>query len=142
MEKERMLSIKELTETINVSRSTVIRWIIEGKIKALKFGRQWRFKPSEISQWLKNGEPAKLKKSRFSLEVKIKDGQVDEEALNIYENRSDDLLAQNIETENGTPEIQQEKRDEAIRLIRSWREGNEQEHQETWEYLKRVLDND
>jgi hypothetical protein len=29
-----------------------------------------------------------------------------------------------------------------IRLLRSWREGNEQEQQDTWEYLKRALDED
>jgi len=29
-----------------------------------------------------------------------------------------------------------------IKLLRSWREGNEQEQQDTWEYLKRALDED
>lgn len=91
MEKERMLSIKELTETMNISRSTLLRWIGEGRIKALKFGRQWRFKPSEISQWLEHGEATEPKKKRFSLEGMIEDGQVDEKALDevtkIWESR-------------------------------------------------------
>lgn len=37
------------------------------------------------------------------------------------------------------------KNEEAIQLLRSWRESSEedqQEQQETWEYLKRVLDED
>lgn len=38
--------------------------------------------------------------------------------------------------------IQQAKNKAAIRLLRSWREGDEQEQRETWEYLKRVLDED
>ncbi len=31
---------------------------------------------------------------------------------------------------------------EAIRLLDSWREGNAQEQRETWEYLKRALNED
>ena len=68
MEREKMLSVKEVTETLNISRNTVIRWIAEGRIKALKFGRQWRFRPSDISQWLEHGEAVKPKKKRYSLQ--------------------------------------------------------------------------
>jgi hypothetical protein len=32
--------------------------------------------------------------------------------------------------------------DAAIQLLQSWREADEQEQQETWEYLKRALDED
>jgi hypothetical protein len=31
---------------------------------------------------------------------------------------------------------------EAIALLRSWRDGDEQEQRETWEYLQKVLDED
>lgn len=40
---------------------------------------------------------------------------------------------------------QMAKNEAAIQLLRSWRESSEedrQEQQETWEYLKRVLDED
>ena len=37
----------------------------------------------------------------------------------------------------------QRARNEAgIRLLREWRKGDEQEQRETWEFLKRVLDQD
>ena len=29
-----------------------------------------------------------------------------------------------------------------IRLLRSWRDADDTEHKETWEYLRRVLDED
>lgn len=32
--------------------------------------------------------------------------------------------------------------DAAIQLLRSWREGDEQEQQETWDYLRKALDED
>ena len=35
---------------------------------------------------------------------------------------------------------QRAKNEAAIRLLRSWREGDEQEQRETWECLKRALD--
>ena len=37
---------------------------------------------------------------------------------------------------------QQAKNEAAIRLLRLWSEGDEQEQRETWEYLKRALDED
>ena len=40
---ETMLTIQEVAETLRVSDSTVRRWVAEGKIEGLKFGRQWRF---------------------------------------------------------------------------------------------------
>jgi len=41
--------------------------------------------------------------------------------------------------------VQREKNEAAIRLLRRWREtdaSDEQEQRETWEYLRRVLDED
>lgn len=37
---------------------------------------------------------------------------------------------------------QQQKREQAIELLQSWREDDEQEQKETWEYLKIALDQD
>ena len=76
---ETMFTIQEVAEILHVSDSTIRRWIAEGKIKALKFGRQWRFKASEISQWLEHGDqvfdgkPQETKK-RFSLRGRFKGG--------------------------------------------------------------------
>jgi hypothetical protein len=34
----------------------------------------------------------------------------------------------------------QQKREQAIKLLQSWREDDEEEQKETWEYLKQTLD--
>jgi len=49
---------------------------------------------------------------------------------------------QDIGLPDGISTVQKTKNEAAIRLLRSWREGDEQEQRETWEYLKRVLDED
>lgn len=84
---ETMLTIQEVAKTLRVSDSTVRRWVAEGKIKALKFGRQWRFKSAEISQWLEHGDIVdngglKETKKRFSLRGRFKGGEpVPKEAI-------------------------------------------------------------
>ncbi len=49
---------------------------------------------------------------------------------------------ESVKPSDNTPATRQAKNEAAIRLLRSWREGDEQEQCETWEYLKRVLDED
>ncbi len=44
-----------------------------------------------------------------------------------------------------SPEQERDKvgqNDAAIQLLRSWREGDEQEQRETWDYLRYALDED
>jgi excisionase family DNA binding protein len=84
---EVMLTIQEVAKTLRVSDSTIRRWVAEGKIKGLKFGRQWRFKSAEISQWLEHGDlvdsskPRRAKK-RFSLRGRFKGGEaISKEAI-------------------------------------------------------------
>ena len=52
---ERALSMKELEEKVNVSRSSINRWIKAGKFPAgQKFGsRTVRWRESVIDQWMK-----------------------------------------------------------------------------------------
>lgn len=38
--------------------------------------------------------------------------------------------------------VQAQKNQALIQLLRSWREGDEQEQKDTWEYLKQALDED
>jgi len=49
---------------------------------------------------------------------------------------------QDVQSPQDTSTAQQAKNEAAIRLLRSLREGNKKEQKETWEYLKRVLDED
>lgn len=46
------LKIKDVAEILNVSETTVRRWLSEGKIPAYRLNRQYRFSRSEVEDWL------------------------------------------------------------------------------------------
>ncbi len=55
------ISIEELSEYLGISAVTIRLWIRSGKdIPAVRIGRQWRFRISDIDEWIKSG------KSNFS----------------------------------------------------------------------------
>lgn len=55
MNNEIML-IKELAEYLKINEKTAYRFASEGKIPGFKVGSAWRFRKSEIAQWIKNQE--------------------------------------------------------------------------------------
>lgn len=50
---EKWSSMKEVCEHLGVGRDTVMKWITEKNMPAVKIGRLWKFKISEIDAWLK-----------------------------------------------------------------------------------------
>ena len=55
------ISLEELSEYLGISAVTIRFWIRSGKdIPAVRIGRQWRFRISDIDEWIKSG------KSNFS----------------------------------------------------------------------------
>jgi PTS system nitrogen regulatory IIA component len=46
------LKIKEVAELLNVSETTIRRWLVDGKIPAYKINHQYRFNRSEIEHWV------------------------------------------------------------------------------------------
>ena len=60
MTSERWASIDEVAEHIKVHKDTIRLWIKESKIPAHKVGRQWRFKISEIEEWIRSGKSANI----------------------------------------------------------------------------------
>ena len=55
------ISIEDLSEYLGISAVTIRFWIRSGKdIPAVRIGRQWRFRISDIDEWIKSG------KSNFS----------------------------------------------------------------------------
>ncbi|NMM63084.1 helix-turn-helix domain-containing protein [Clostridium sp. P21] len=52
---ERWLSLEEIAEHLGISKDTVYRWINNKKMPAHKMGRLWKFKISEVDEWVKNG---------------------------------------------------------------------------------------
>lgn len=51
-------STKEMCEYLGVSRDTLLTWINEKKMPASKVGRSWKFKISEVDEWIKSGKAA------------------------------------------------------------------------------------
>jgi excisionase family DNA binding protein len=54
-EPERWLSVEEIAKHLGVSKETIYRWVEKDKVPAHKVGRQWKFKVSEVDDWVKNG---------------------------------------------------------------------------------------
>lgn len=51
------ISIEELSEYLGISAVTIRFWIRSGKdIPAVRIGRQWRFRISDIDEWIKSGK--------------------------------------------------------------------------------------
>jgi nitrogen PTS system EIIA component len=46
------LKIKDVAELLNVSETTIRRWLVEGKIPAYRINHQFRFSRTEIEDWL------------------------------------------------------------------------------------------
>ena len=54
-EPERWLSVEEIGKHLGVSKETIYRWVEKGKIPSHKVGRQWKFKVSEVDEWIISG---------------------------------------------------------------------------------------
>ena len=56
---DRWISIEEAADYLGVNKDTIRNWIRkESGIPANKIGRQWKFKRSELDEWIKSGKSA------------------------------------------------------------------------------------
>jgi len=58
IESNRYYSLKDICEYLGVKRDTIFKWIKTREMPAAKIGRQWRFKLSEVEEWVKSGKAA------------------------------------------------------------------------------------
>jgi PTS system nitrogen regulatory IIA component len=52
MADDQLMSVKEMAEYLNVNISTVYMWSQKGQMPAMKMGKMWRYRRSEIDAWL------------------------------------------------------------------------------------------
>jgi excisionase family DNA binding protein len=52
-----LIELEEAVRILKTSRSTLYRWVREGRIPAQKAGRQWRFERAEIDRFLRGEGP-------------------------------------------------------------------------------------
>lgn len=62
MDVERWVSSKEAAEHLGVNKDTLQRWINNSSIPCHRVGRLWKFRISEIDNWVESGGAAKIDK--------------------------------------------------------------------------------
>ena len=55
---EPWVCLEKLAEYLGVNKDTIRNWIKKTDIPAHKIGRQWKFKLSEVDEWIKSGNSA------------------------------------------------------------------------------------
>lgn len=57
MLKDEMLTIEELASYLKLKPQTIYKWAQSGKIPGAKFGKEWRFRRSQIEAWIDSHMP-------------------------------------------------------------------------------------
>lgn len=55
---EPWLSVEEICNHLGVSKETIYRWLEREAIPAHRIGKLWKFKATEVDQWVINGGAA------------------------------------------------------------------------------------
>lgn len=55
---EKWVDTRTVAEYLNVNKQTVFVWIAQKNLPAVKVGKSWRFKLSEVDAWLRSGGAA------------------------------------------------------------------------------------
>ena len=55
---EKRVGIEEIALHLDVNKDTIRNWIKKTDIPAHRIGRQWKFKLSEIDEWVRSGKSA------------------------------------------------------------------------------------
>lgn len=66
---EKLLTIQQVSDLLQVSRSLVYKWVHYDFVPYVKIGNVVRFKESELSRWLKNKEHRGRVKYRVDTEI-------------------------------------------------------------------------
>lgn len=60
---EKWSTLKEVQEYLGVGRETILQWIAKRNMPAYKVGRLWKFKLSEVDDWIRSGGAAEEEKT-------------------------------------------------------------------------------
>ena len=53
---EKWVNLEDIAEYLSVSRDTVRTWMREGKLPVNKAGKRYKFKISEVDEWVRKGK--------------------------------------------------------------------------------------
>lgn len=62
-EKDRLMSLTDVAEYLQVAERTVYQWAQSGQIPCFKLGNLWRFKRSDLEAWFEERRQATPRKS-------------------------------------------------------------------------------
>ena len=63
MNQDMLLNVKQVAQYLQLKQSTIYSWAQEGKIPAIKIGRTWRFRRSDLDVWLEQHLKGEVKPS-------------------------------------------------------------------------------
>ncbi len=72
MTNEPWVSLDDTAQHLGVSRDTIYRWIDDRSMPAHKVGRLWKFKISEVDEWVRTGENDDTRKDEGGLKGNAK----------------------------------------------------------------------
>lgn len=49
-------SVEQIAQHLGISKETIYRWLEKGKIPAHRIGKLWKFKPTEVDEWIVRGD--------------------------------------------------------------------------------------
>lgn len=55
MSTEPWVSVEDVAKHLSVAKDSVYRWIAQQGLPAHKVGRLWKFKLTEVDEWVKSG---------------------------------------------------------------------------------------
>ena len=55
MQIEKWVNLEDVAEHLSLSQDTVRTWIKEGKLPVYKAGKRYKFKISEVDEWVREG---------------------------------------------------------------------------------------
>jgi excisionase family DNA binding protein len=64
--REPLLTTAAVSKWLGISTRTLCLWAEYQEIPAIKVGRQWRFRESELAKWLKSPDASAVKKLTFA----------------------------------------------------------------------------
>lgn len=57
---DRYYSMSEICKYLGISRDSALKWIVNKGMPAHKVGKKWKFKVSEIDEWVRKGQAEEI----------------------------------------------------------------------------------
>ena len=85
---DKYIGAKEAAEYLGIKYVTLRAWIRQKKIPGYQIGRLWRFKISELDEWVKSGASAFNSEKKTLEKIKKILGE-DQDSTKVYKNKED-----------------------------------------------------